>query len=62
MTIPSSSLCERCRWLREVISGKGSRFLLCERSRVDHQFPKYPPQPVASCPGFEPNAGDPPED
>ena len=58
----TSSLCERCRWLREVISGKGSRFLLCERSRVDPQFAKYPPQPVASCPGFEPTAGDPPRD
>ncbi len=46
------SLCERCRHLREVISGKGSRFLLCQLSRADPRFPKYPPQPVWRCVGF----------
>ena len=53
MAMTSASLCERCRWLREVISGKGSRFLLCELARTDARFAKYPPQPVGSCPGFE---------
>jgi len=38
--------------MREVISGKGSRFLLCERSRVDTRFVKYPRQPVRECPGY----------
>ena len=45
------SLCESCGRMREVISGKGSRFLLCELSRLDARFVKYPGQPVRQCPG-----------
>ena len=48
------SLCERCGRMRPVVSGKGSRFLLCEHSRVDPRFPKYPHQPVRSCSGYSP--------
>jgi hypothetical protein len=48
------SLCETCRHCREVLSGKGSRFLMCRLSQVDRRFAKYPPQPVLRCPGFEP--------
>jgi len=61
MEIPKS-LCESCKHLREVISGKGSRFLLCLVSQVDQRFPKYPPQPVLRCGGYEkrlPEAGQP---
>lgn len=47
------SLCERCRYLREVISGKGSRFLLCGLSLTDRRLVKYPPQPVMECAGYE---------
>lgn len=47
-------LCERCRWARVVVTPKGSRFLLCERSLTDPRFPKYPPLPVFACSGFEP--------
>ena len=47
------SLCRICVSCREVISGKGSRFLLCLRSRSDRMFPKYPMQPVVRCEGFE---------
>jgi hypothetical protein len=43
------SLCERCERLRVVISGKGSRFLLCKHSQADIRYPKYPPQPVRLC-------------
>jgi len=46
------SLCQSCSFAREIISGKGSRFLLCEKSQTDHRFPKYPPQPVMRCRGF----------
>jgi len=46
--------------MREVISGRGSRFLLCELSRQDRRFPKYPPQPVVRCDGYaEKEAEDP---
>jgi hypothetical protein len=54
------SLCESCVHLREVISGKGSRFLLCLLSRSDERFPKYPAQPVVRCTGHEPRRGDEP--
>jgi hypothetical protein len=47
----TESLCERCRFLRAVVSGRDSRFLLCELSRQDRRFPKYPPQPVTRCGG-----------
>jgi hypothetical protein len=38
--------------MREVITPKGSRFLLCQLSRTDATFPKYPPQPVVRCNGY----------
>jgi hypothetical protein len=47
------SLCESCVWLREVISGRGSRFLLCQLSKSNPDYPKYPPQPVRHCDGYE---------
>jgi hypothetical protein len=48
----TESLCETCEHLREVVSGSGSRFLLCRLSNSDHRFPKYPPQPVVKCDGY----------
>ena len=38
--------------MREVITPKGSRFLLCQLSRTDPAYPKYPPQPVERCDGY----------
>jgi hypothetical protein len=49
------SLCDFCCHTKEVISAKGSRFLLCQKSGTDTRYPKYPPQPVAKCQGFERN-------
>ena len=49
----NQSLCESCRQLREVISGTGSRFLLCLLAQTNSRFKKYPPQPVQQCGGFE---------
>ena len=46
------SLCETCTFKREIVSATGSRFLLCELSRSDRRFPKYPPQPVIRCDGY----------
>jgi len=51
------SLCESCLHLREVISGRGSRFLLCLLSQTDSRFPKYPPQPVVRCSGYQGRLG-----
>lgn len=47
----SPSLCETCIHKQELISGTGSRFLLCTLSRIDGRFSKYPPQPVIRCEG-----------
>jgi 23S rRNA (uracil1939-C5)-methyltransferase len=47
------SLCPQCAHVEEIVSDRGSTFLLCRKSAVDPSFPKYPPQPVVSCPGFE---------
>lgn len=46
------SLCESCRNMREVRTAR-SRFLLCELSVTNDAYPKYPPQPVVRCSGYE---------
>jgi hypothetical protein len=46
------SLCETCAWMREVVTPKGSRFLLCQLSQTDPAFSKYPAQPVVRCEGY----------
>ncbi len=47
------SLCVTCGQARTIVSGKGSRFLLCQKWADDRRFPKYPPQPVERCEGYE---------
>jgi hypothetical protein len=46
-------LCDSCRFQRIVRSGRGSVFTLCERSKIDPEFPKYPRVPVTECRGHE---------
>jgi hypothetical protein len=50
----SRSLCETCFRMREVVTPRGSRFLLCRLAQTDPTFPKYPPQPVVRCGGYQP--------
>lgn len=38
---------------REVVTPKGSRFLLCQLSQTNSDYPKYPPQPVVQCDGYQ---------
>jgi hypothetical protein len=45
-------LCDACTFQRIVGTTRGSQFSLCERSKLDARFAKYPRLPVASCPGF----------
>lgn len=47
-------LCAECAYSRTIVSAKGSQFTLCDYSRVDAQFPKYPRLPVLQCAGYEP--------
>lgn len=49
-----SSLCESCQHKKDVVSGRGSRFLLCTLSQTEKRYPKYPPQPVVRCEGYSP--------
>ena len=46
-------LCSACRHARTIRSAKNSEFWLCERSKIDPHFPKYPRLPVRTCSGFE---------
>jgi hypothetical protein len=45
-------LCGQCANARLIESRRGSRFLLCDLSRVDPRFPRYPRLPVLRCRGF----------
>ena len=47
------SLCETCTSMREIVTPKGSRFLLCQPAKDDPVFPKYPAQPVVRCDGYK---------
>ncbi len=49
-----AGLCARCRHAARVETPRGSVFLLCELSRSDPRFPKYPRLPVLQCSGFSP--------
>jgi hypothetical protein len=46
-------LCASCLHARPVESAKGSQFLLCQLSKSDPHFPKYPRLPVRSCTGYQ---------
>jgi hypothetical protein len=46
-------LCASCRFGKIVRSQRASEFWLCERSRREPQFPKYPALPVLRCAGYE---------
>jgi hypothetical protein len=52
------SLCETCALMREVLTPRGPRFLLCRLSSTDPAYPKYPPQPVVRCDGYRPKDRD----
>jgi hypothetical protein len=54
----SAGLCDSCRHQRLVPNTRGSVFSLCERSRAEPDFPRYPRLPVLRCPGFEPGAAE----
>jgi hypothetical protein len=53
MSRPRAGLCDHCRHQRLVHNTRGSTFSLCERSRSDPGFPRYPPLPVVDCRGYE---------
>ncbi|PYR55165.1 MAG: hypothetical protein DMF85_20330 [Acidobacteria bacterium] len=54
---PRAGLCATCRHARVIVSDRGSTFYLCERSKTDPTFPKYPRLPVVECTGWERDRG-----
>lgn len=50
---PPAGLCDTCLHQREVRNTRGSIFSLCERSRQDPAYPRYPRLPVIECAGYE---------
>ncbi len=51
---PPAGLCDSCRHQHLVPTSRGPVYSLCERSRTEPQYRRYPPLPVLRCPGFEP--------
>lgn len=51
--VTSAGLCTECLHARRLESDRGTAFYLCELSRADPRFPKYPRLPVLSCGGFK---------
>ncbi len=50
----SSGLCETCRFHTIVATKRGREFHLCELSKSDSSYPKYPRLPVLHCAGYTP--------
>jgi hypothetical protein len=48
-----AGLCDGCAHQRVIRNTRGSEFSLCQRSRTDPDFPRYPRIPVLECRGFE---------
>jgi hypothetical protein len=51
-----AGLCDTCANQRVVTNTRGSSFSLCEKSKTDPRFPKYPRIPVVECPGYAPRS------
>jgi len=51
----TAGLCATCVNVRRVVSDRESVFYLCELSKTDPRFPKYPRLPVLACERFESN-------
>lgn len=55
-----AGLCGECVNARVIETRTGSRFLLCELSRVDDSYARYPRLPVLRCRGFRATGSEPP--
>jgi hypothetical protein len=53
MARPSAGLCDSCRHQQLVRNTRGSEFSLCQRSRTEPEYPRYPRLPVLECRGHE---------
>ena len=48
----NAGLCDTCKHQKVVRNTRGSVFSMCERSKTDPRYPKYPRLPVERCPGY----------
>jgi hypothetical protein len=48
-----AGLCDSCRHQKLIHNTRGSTFSMCERSKTDERYPKYPRLPVVDCAGWE---------
>lgn len=48
-----AGLCDSCRHQKVIRNTRGGAFSMCERSKKEPEYPKYPPLPVIECPGYE---------
>src|SRR5262245_8136505 len=53
----SAGLCDTCEFMRVVSSSRNAMFYLCEYSKHDPSFPKYPAIPVRVCGAYKPSGG-----
>jgi GNAT superfamily N-acetyltransferase len=51
----TAGLCATCQHVQRITSARGSTFYLCERSRTDPSYPRYPRLPVLACAGYDRN-------
>ena len=49
----NAGLCDTCVHQRIVRNTRGSTFSLCERSKTEPEYPRYPRLPVTACHGYE---------
>jgi len=54
----TTGLCATCAHGRRIESARGSKFWLCELSKTDSRFPKYPRLPMLNCAGYEASTKD----
>ncbi|NJN64633.1 MAG: hypothetical protein HC882_06970 [Acidobacteria bacterium] len=52
-------LCGTCALARAIVTAKGTQYTLCERSRIDPAYRRYPQLPVRQCLGYEPRSESP---
>jgi len=55
---PSVGQCSVCEHASVQTSARGNRFWRCRRADLDARLLRYPPLPVASCPGYDARTGD----
>jgi len=53
LTQTAAGLCASCQHARVMSNDRGSQFVLCERSKTDPTFARYPRLPVLQCAGYE---------